>query len=136
MPQFVIALCLFTVSCLVAWVLRKQKPSAPTQSELRIPQQLDRNDFSNPEKPWLIVSFTSDECDSCKSVSDATALVESSDVGLQIISVQDNPKLHDRYHVTQIPLTLLCSADGVVVEQWVGPLAAPHLWAALAKVRS
>ena len=45
---------------------RNTKTEAPTQpAQYVVPAQLDREDFSRPQAPWLVVVFTSRTCASC-----------------------------------------------------------------------
>jgi hypothetical protein len=40
-------------------VLSKRTTQAPTQADPSMPTQIDRNDFSESSKEWLVLAFTS-----------------------------------------------------------------------------
>ena len=69
MDRVLLAVVIAVVAAVVALVLRRRaRPDAPTQPRGRVPEQLDRRDFSSPDAPWLVAVFTSQTCDACADV--------------------------------------------------------------------
>jgi hypothetical protein len=135
--RVVVAVVLFAVLAVFAWWFeRRRRKDAPTQSPALPPTQLDRADFPRPLVPWLVVLFTSSNCDSCAGLYDKAAALESDDVAVAEVEYFANPALHERYHVEAAPMTLIADADGVVRMSFVGAFAAPELWTAVAEVRA
>lgn len=123
------------IAGLLGYFLRKRKPDAPVRVGQELPQQISRNDFSATEKSWIVLVFTSSTCDACKDVARKALVLESKEVGVQIIDYVDNQGLHKRYQIDSVPTTLISDRDGVVMFATVGPITATDLWAALAKCR-
>jgi hypothetical protein len=134
--RVVVAAVLVAVAVAVALVVSRRRPDAPVQAGAwPVPTQLDRADFDGPDKPWLVVVFSSSTCESCaKAVTGAGALV-SDQVAVQEVEVGARKDLHDRYGVEAVPTTVLADADGVVRASFVGAPSATELWAAVAEVR-
>ncbi len=75
MTRFVLVGAVVVLAVIVAVVLDRRKPEAPTQARWAVPAQLDRADFARPDAPWLVAVFTSATCDSCaKAVERANVL--------------------------------------------------------------
>lgn len=55
-------------AAVAARLLQRGRPDAPVRTGWTVPEQLDRNDFEQPDVSWLVAVFTSATCDSCKSV--------------------------------------------------------------------
>jgi hypothetical protein len=138
--RFVVAAVLAVVAVVVARLVDRRRPEAPTQSGVRAgwapPGQLDRADFDGPERPWLVAVFTSATCESCKETTAKAAVLASGEVAVQEISWQDRKDLHDRYDVEVVPCTVMADSEGVVHRAFVGAPSATDLWAALAEARS
>jgi len=127
---------LVAVAAGVAFVLRRRTGTAPpTQPRWAVPNQLDRDDFVAPERPWLVAVFTSATCDSCVEATTKGAVLASPQVGFQEIAFQDRKDLHDRYGVEAVPTIVMADAEGVVQASFVGVPSATDLWAALAQAR-
>jgi hypothetical protein len=133
--RVVIALVLVVVAGVVALVLSRRRPQPPTQERVPIPSQLDRDDFPWPEKPWLLVVWTSTTCDSCARATSKARLLESSQVGYVEVPWQDNRELHARYGIDDVPLLVLADADGVVQVSFVGAPNFTDLAGAVAEAR-
>jgi hypothetical protein len=133
--RYAIAAVLVLLAAAVAVVLRRRRPQPPTQPHWEVPSQLDRHDFLAPERPWLVVVFTSATCESCASATAKAAVLESPQVAYQEVSYQTAKDLHDRYAVDVVPLTLVAGSDGVVQASFIGATSAADLWAAVADVR-
>lgn len=135
MDRIVIAGAVFLVVLVVAAIMRRRAPGVPTQPAARLPAQLIRDDFANPDRPWLVAVFTSRTCDSCGPATDRARLLESTEVAYEEIPWQDKKDLHDRYGVTAVPSTLIADADGVVHRSFVGAPDSGELWGAVAELR-
>jgi hypothetical protein len=124
------------VAVVVALVAQRRRPDAPAGAvEHEAPAQLDRSDFARPDAPWLVAVFSSSTCGTCESVWERVAPLESTSVATMEVEVGTRRDLHDRYHVTAVPTTVVADRDGVVVRSFIGPVTATHLWGALAEVR-
>jgi hypothetical protein len=135
--RLVVAVGLFVLLAVLAWWLeRRRGGDAPTQSSLAVPAQLDRADFARSDAPWLVVLFTSSNCDSCAGLFDKAATLESGDVAVTEVEYFANRALHERYHVDAAPMTLVADDRGVVRASFVGAFAAPELWATVADLRA
>jgi hypothetical protein len=136
MVQFLIALAIVVVVAVGAEVVRRRRRvDAPTQRRHELPSQLDRNDFSRPDAPWLIVVFTSTTCSTCDDVARKAGVLESADVAVQIVTFQDDRELHERYGVDAVPGLVVAGPDGTVGAAFLGPVTATDLWAAVAEAR-
>lgn len=139
MDRLIVAAVLVVLAVVVARLLERRRPAAPTQSGLRAewtpPAQLDRDDFEGADRPWLVAVFTSATCDSCKATTAKACVLESPQVAFQDIPWQERKDLHERYGVEVAPLTLLVDDEGVVRASFVGEPTATDLWAALAEAR-
>jgi hypothetical protein len=139
MAQLVIACTIMVVAVGVAAVLRRRRSADPPSQPLRpgsVPAQLDRNDFSRPEAPWLVAVFTSATCDACGLVRDKAVVLESDDVAVAEIEYPSSRATHDRYGIDAVPTLVIADHHGVVRRHFVGPVTATDLWAAVAEVRS
>ena len=136
MDRVVAVVVVFAVAALVALVVQRRQPAAPTQPRrYQVPTQLDRDDFARPDAPFLVALFTSATCDNCARVKEKARVLEGADVAYQEISYQDDRRLHDRYGVEAVPLLVIADADGVVVNSYVGDVTAIDLWGAVATAR-
>lgn len=135
MDRLVLAAALIAVALVVAYLLNRRRPAAPTQPRAEVPAQLDRADFDDGGRGWLVVVFTSETCDSCARAVEKAAVLASDEVAFVEVPWQGRKDLHDRYGITVVPTTLLCGADGAVGASFVGVPSATDLWAAMAEVR-
>ncbi len=122
------------VVALVLWTQRRSPTAAPTAAPT-VPAELRRSDFDRPDAPWLVVVFTSRTCGTCAGVLDRARPLESGQVAVEEVEVQDRPDLHTRYGIDAVPLTLVVDAAGDVVQSFAGPVSSTHLWAAVAEAR-
>jgi len=135
--RLVVAVVLFALLAVLAWWLeRRRRGDAPTQPALAAPVQLDRADFARPDAPWLVVLFTSSNCDSCAGLYDKAATLESRDVAVTEVEYFGNRALHERYHVDAAPMTLVADDRGIVHASFLGAFAAPELWSRVADLRA
>jgi hypothetical protein len=115
---------------------RNTKTDAPTQpAQYVVPAQLDREDFSHPQSPWLVVVFTSRTCSSCANTVEKALALRSGDVFVQEIEFTDQRTLHDRYEVEAVPMVLVADAKGVVRASFIGSPTAADLWTTVAQLR-
>ena len=137
MERLLLAALLVAVAAGVAAVLRRRTATAPpTQPRWAVPTQIDRADFDDPARPWLVVVFTSATCESCTEATAKAAVLASAEVAVQDVAYQDRRALHQRYGVEAVPTILVADADGVVEASFVGVPSATDLWAALAEARA
>jgi thioredoxin-like negative regulator of GroEL len=97
---------------------------------------VDRSDFERPDAPWLVVVFTSATCSTCAEVWSKAQVLASDEVAVQEVEAVRDRQLHERYQVGAVPIVVIADRDGVVVDSFLGPVSATHLWAALAEARS
>jgi hypothetical protein len=133
--RVIVAAALVVVAGVVAVVLSRRRPQAPTQERVPIPAQLDRSDFPGADRPWLLVVWTSATCDSCGRATAKARLLESPQVAYAEVPWQDRRDLHDRYGVEDVPLLVLADADGVVQVSFVGTPNFTDLAGAVAEAR-
>ena len=119
----------------IAFILNRRRPTVPTQPKFDYPKQINRADFSEPNKPWLIVLFTSLTCDSCQDLAIKAQPLASSDVEVQEVEFSANRELHARYQIDAVPTVVIADRMGVVHNGFVGPISATDLWATVAKLR-
>ena len=126
---------LVAVAVVVALLLERRRPDAPTAPTWTVPSQLDRADFVRPEAPWLVAVFTSATCDSCAGTASKAAILASREVAVQEVEVGGRRDLHQRYAVDAVPTLVVADAEGVVRASFVGQPTATDLWAAVAELR-
>ena len=136
MDRILVALVIVIVVAGVALAARRRRtPAAPTQSMQSMPTQLDRADFPHPERPWLLVAFTSASCHTCAdSLAKARAL-DGNAVGVVEIEYTAHRDLHQRYRIESVPALVLADHRGVVHTSFLGRVTATDLWAAVAEAR-
>ena len=135
MERLVIAAVLIVACSAIALVLSRRRPQAPTQAKVAVPAQLDRADFPDPDRPWLVVVWTSATCVSCAQTTAKAQLLESPQVAYTEVPWQQRRDLHDRYHITDVPLLVLADAEGVVTLSFVGTPNFAELTGAVAAAR-
>lgn len=137
MERVLLAIVLAAVVVAVALVLQRRRPDPPSSSgaDHSAPPQLDRHDFVRPDAPWLVVVFTSATCSTCADVWAKAEVLASDEVAVQQVEAVQDRALHQRYQVGAVPIVVIADARGVVVDSFLGPVSATHLWAALAEAR-
>ena len=123
------------VAVVVALLLERRRPEAPTAGNWAVPAQLDRADFARPDAPGLVAVFTSATCDSCAKTVEQAKVMASDEVAVDEAEVKSRPDLHRRYHIDAVPITVIADGEGVVRRSFTGPPSATDLWAAVAGVR-
>lgn len=135
MDRLLIAVAIVVAVTTVALIVRRRRPDAPMRSSGRVPEQLDRADFADPDKPWLVGVFTSATCATCRDVEDKAVVLAGDDVAVDVVEFQARRDLHERYRIDAVPLVAIADGAGVVRYHVFGPVTATDLWAAVAAVR-
>ena len=135
MIRFVIVGVVVVVALLANLWQRKRQVDAPTQGASEVPSQIDRSDFVRPDASWIVLAFTSATCQTCSDIERKVRVLETSSVAIQILEYTAERELHSRYKIDAVPAVLMADASGVVRANFLGPVSATELWAALARVR-
>ena len=135
MIRFVIVGVVVVVALLANLWQRKRQVDAPTQGASEVPSQIDRSDFARPDAPWIVLAFTSATCQTCSDIERKVRVLETNSVAIQILEYMAERELHERYKVDAVPTVLMADANGVVQANFLGPVSATDLWAALARAR-
>ncbi|KRO49203.1 MAG: hypothetical protein ABR76_00045 [Acidimicrobiia bacterium BACL6 MAG-121220-bin61] len=135
MIRFVVVGAVVVVALLANLWQRKRQVDAPTQGTSEVPSQVDRADFVRPDSPWLVLAFTSATCQTCSDIERKVRVLETNSVAIQILEYTAERELHARYKIDAVPAVLMADSNGVVQANFLGPVSATDLWAALARVR-
>lgn len=135
MIRFVIVGVVVVVALLANLWQRKRQVDAPTQGTSEVPSQIDRSDFVRPDAPWIVLAFTSATCQTCSDIERKARVLETNSVAIQILEYTAERELHERYKIDAVPTVLMADANGVVQANFLGPVSATDLWAALARAR-
>jgi len=114
---------------------RKRQVDAPTQGASEVPSQIDRADFVRPDAPWIVLAFTSATCQTCSDIERKVQVLETKSVAIQILEYTAERDLHARYKIDAVPAVLMADSNGAVQANFLGPVSATDLWAALARAR-
>lgn len=133
--RLLIAGALVALAVVVALLLERRRPDAPTSPRWAVPIQLDRNDFDGADHEWLVAVFTSATCDSCRGTAAKASVLASEVVAVAEVEVGTAGALHRRYGIDAVPTTVVADREGVVRASFVGPPTATDLWAAVAELR-
>ena len=135
MIRFVIVGVVVVIALLANLWQRKRQVDAPTQGATEVPSQIDRSDFARPDAPWIVLAFTSATCQTCSDIERKVRVLETNSVAIQILEYTAQRELHERYKIDAVPTVLMADANGVVQANFLGPVSATDLWAALARAR-
>ena len=135
MIRFVIVGVVVVIALLTNLWQRKRQVDAPTQGASEVPSQIDRSDFVRPDAPWVVLAFTSATCQTCSDIERKVRVLETNSVAIQILEYTAQRELHERYKIDAVPTVLMADANGVVQANFLGPVSATDLWAALARAR-
>ena len=135
MIRFVIVGVVVVIALLANLWQRKRQVDAPTQGASEVPSQIDRSDFVRPDAPWIVLAFTSATCQTCSDIERKVRVLETNSVAIQILEYTAQRELHERYKIDAVPTVLMADANGVVQANFLGPVSATDLWAALARAR-
>jgi thioredoxin-related protein len=133
--RFVIVGVVVVIALLANLWQRKRQVDAPTQGASEVPSQIDRADFARPDAPWIVLAFTSATCQTCSDIERKVRVLETNSVAIQILEYTAQRELHERYKIDAVPTVLMADANGVVQANFLGPVSATDLWAALARAR-
>jgi hypothetical protein len=133
--RILVALVVLVAAVLVARRLENRRPEAPTRDRYPVPAQLDRSDFPRPELPWLVVLFSSRNCESCVPMAAKVAALASEAVATCEVEASQQPDLHRRYGIEGVPMVVVADAEGVTRAAFVGSASAAELWTAVAQAR-
>lgn len=95
-------------------VTQRRRPDPPTSPRMAVPQQLDRNDFADRDRSWLLVMFGSSTCASCRDAWDVVGHLDLASVSVQRLDFPAERAIHERYRIDSVPTIVLVDADGVV----------------------
>ncbi len=135
MIRVAIVAVVLVVAVVLNRVLSKRSVQAPTQADPSIPTQVDRNDFSEPSKEWLVLAFTSSTCNTCADIERKAVVLKSQSVAVEICEYTAHRELHKKYAIDAVPTLLIADGQGIVSKGFLGPASATDIWAALARVR-
>ena len=135
MIRFVIVGVVVVIALLANLWQRKRQVDAPTQGASEVPSQIDRSDFVRPDASWIVLAFTSATCQTCSDIERKVRVLETNSVAIQILEYTAQRELHERYKIDAVPTVLMADANGVVQANFLGPVSATDLWAALARAR-
>jgi thioredoxin-related protein len=116
-------------------ILGKRTTQAPTQADPSMPTQIDRNDFSESSKEWLVLAFTSSSCNTCADIERKAVVLKSQSVAVEICEYTSHRELHKKYEIDAVPTLLIADGQGIVRKGFLGPASATDIWAALARER-
>ncbi len=135
MIRFVIVGVVVVIALLANLWQRNRQVDAPTQGATEVPSQIDRSDFARQDAPWIVLAFTSATCQTCSDIERKVRVLETNSVAIQILEYTAQRELHERYKIDAVPTVLMADANGVVQANFLGPVSATDLWAALARAR-
>ncbi len=135
MIRVVIVGVVLVVAVVLNRLMSKRSVQAPTQADPSIPTQVDRNDFSEPSKEWLVLAFTSSTCNTCADIERKAVVLKSQSVAVEICEYTAHRELHKKYAIDAVPTLLIADGQGIVSKGFLGPASATDIWAALARVR-
>ncbi len=75
-----------------------------------------------PKTPWSIIVFTADNCHTCPGVLTLARRLESDRVSVLEYEAQRDRKIHRKYGIEDVPLSLLVNQTGGVELWFFGPL--------------
>jgi hypothetical protein len=133
--NLVIVIAVVACAAGAAIIGRRRRPQAPTQPRMQVPSQIDRNDFAAPDTDWLVAVFSSATCHTCADVVRKARALASRDVVVHDVEYSAARDLHARYDIDAVPVVLIVDRDGVVRANFMGPITATDLWAAVAECR-
>lgn len=135
MIRLLIVAAVLVVAIVLNKVLSKRTIQAPTQANPAMPTQVDRTDFSEPDKEWLILAFTSSTCTTCADIERKAVVLKSKSVAVDVCEFTSHRETHKKYAIDAVPTLLIADSKGVVHKGFLGPTSATDIWAALARVR-
>ncbi len=135
MIRLLIVVVVIAVAVVLNKFLSNRTAQAPTQASPSMPTQVDRKDFSESDKEWLVLAFTSSSCTTCADIERKAAVLKSRSVAVEICEFTSHREMHKKYAIDAVPTLLIADGQGVVHKGFLGPASATDIWAALARVR-
>ncbi|MEI7971312.1 MAG: hypothetical protein WCI10_02075 [Actinomycetota bacterium] len=135
MIRVAIVAVVLLIAITVNKIFSRRTVQAPTQADQTMPTQIDRDDFAEPSKDWLVLAFTSTSCNACADIERKAVVLKSSAVAVDVCEYVAQRELHKKYAIDAVPTLLLVDRQGVVQKGFLGPASATDIWAALARVR-
>ena len=135
MIRLLIVVAVIVVAVALNKALSKRTVQAPTQANPSMPTQVDRSDFSESAKEWLVLAFTSSSCTTCADIERKAVVLKSQSVAVEICEYTAHRDLHKKYAIDAVPTLLIADGQGIVSKGFLGPASATDIWAALARVR-
>jgi len=135
MIRLVIVAAVLVIAVALNKLFGKRTVLAPTQADPSMPTQVDRNDFSESDKEWLVLAFTSSACTTCADIERKAVVLKSRSVAVEICEFTAHREMHKKYAIDAVPTLLIADGQGVVHKGFLGPASATDIWAALARVR-
>ena len=136
MTQVLVDAAVLVIALVVGAVLRRRTVvDAPTQPVFSAPAQIDRADFVDADAPWLVAVFSSATCDACYDVVRKAKVLACAEVDVVEVEYSTSTALHRKYHVEAVPIVVVADQAGVVRANFIGPMSATDLWAAVAEAR-
>jgi len=123
---------LVVLAVAVATVVSRRRSAVPSGPRSGVPTQLDRAELEGQDAPWLVAVFTSSTCLACPEALSFAREVTSDQVVVTEIERSAHRRIHDRYGIEAVPLTVVADDQGVVVAAFVGGAAPAELSAAMA----
>ncbi len=123
------------VAVLVAALLSRRQRPVPASNTHHIPRHLNREDFKDASRPWLVAVFTASTCATCSEVMERAGHLASSQVSVQELELDIDGSLHERYGIDAVPMLLIADGSGAVQRAFLGPVNTTDLWASLAELR-
>ncbi|MEE2767917.1 MAG: hypothetical protein VX833_01735 [Actinomycetota bacterium] len=121
---------------ITAALLQRWRPKEPMTAAHSIPQHLSRADFDQPDAPWLVAVFSSEDCSACTPIVAEAHNLADVGVTVQEVPVSSSAGLHRRYGVDAVPMLLIADADGRVCAHHLGPATNSELHTLLDHARS
>ena len=91
--QVIVVAVVVVLTVLVSVASRRRGSDAvPTPSGFTVPARVARPDFDHPDRPWLVVVFTSDTCDGCAGVVERALPLSSDEVAGRAVSGPAQPE--------------------------------------------
>ncbi len=122
MERIAVAVAVIVAAAVIALVVQRRRPDAPSTGHYDVPAQLDRREFLDPTAPWLAAVFTSASCESCAAVWATVSGLAGGNVAAQEVELGARPDLHSRYRIEAVPTTVIADDQGVVRASFLGPV--------------
>lgn len=135
MERYLIALAVLAVALVLARILRERRsPAVAPSRDWHLPSHIDPADVGITDGRWAVVMFSSTTCETCRSVREAAAPLESDTVALVEVPYQTEKQLHDRYGIEAVPATVVMAPDGDVRAAWIGVIEPGVFWSTVSEL--